>query len=194
MSDRCDGLSQCSDGSDEDECNLVAIQEPSYDKAYPPRKKKGHPIDVKVTINLDAIQKIEALEMTFTSKLTLWLEWYDERITFSNLKSEDLTNLIGYEKALGIWIPPLIFNNTNNNLIVALDQTAILSSSKRGLPKMANKHSSINEDYLYAGSDNILIFGKDYEMTFSCVYRLSRYPFDTQTCQIEVISFIITYH
>ena len=56
--------------------------------------------------------------MIFTSKLTLVLEWSDERITYSNLKPEDLTNLIGYEKASDIWIPPLIFNNTKQNAVV----------------------------------------------------------------------------
>ena len=185
MSDRCDGIFQCIDKSDEDECKLITINKQIYDKDYPPRKEEGDALDVKVKFIIDAIQNVKELHMTFGSKLTLMLEWHDERVRFSNLKQDDLTNLVGYDKALNIWIPPLIFNNTQENKMVVLDKTASLFVNKRGEPQMAAL-SSINEDYFYKGSDNILLYRIDYKLTYSCVFRLERYPFDTQTCQIEV--------
>ena len=185
MSKRCDGIFQCIDKSDEDECKLITINKQIYDKDYPPRKKEGDALDVKVKFIIDAIQNVKELHMTFSSKLTLMLEWHDERILFSNLKKEDLTNLVGYDKASNIWIPPLIFNNTQENKMVVLDKTASLFVNKRGEPEMAAL-SLINEDYFYKGSDNILSYWIDYKLTYSCVFRLERYPFDTQTCQIEV--------
>ena len=185
MSGRCDGIFQCIDKSDEDECKLITINKQIYDKDYPPRKKEGDALDVKVKFIIDAIQNVKELHMTFSSKLTLMLEWHDERIVFSNLKQEDMTNLVGYDKAANIWIPPLIFNNTQENKMVALDKTASLFVNKRGKSEMAPL-SSINEDYFYKGSDNILLYRIDYKMTYNCVFRLERYPFDTQTCQIEV--------
>ena len=123
--------------------------------------------------------------MSFNSKLTLVLEWYDERVTFSNLKTEDLTNLLGYQKSTEIWIPPLIFNNTKQNVMVALDPTASLFINKRGSPKMAPR-SSVNEDFHYRGSENVFVYRVDYEMTYNCEFILFKYPFDTQTCQIEI--------
>ena len=185
MSNRCDGIFQCIDKSDEDECKLITINKQIYDKDYPPRKEEGAALDVKVKFIIDAIQNVKELHMTFSSKFTLVLEWHDERVRFSNLKEEDLTNLVGYEKASKIWIPPLIFNNTQKNVMVSLDKTASLFVNKRGSHQIA-KLSSINEDYFYMGSDNILLYRIDYKMTFSCVFLLQRYPFDTQTCQIEV--------
>ena len=154
--------------------------------------KNGHPLDVKVNVTLLAIQKLHELDMTFSSKLILWLEWYDERVKFSNLKSKDFTN-IGHEKASDVWIPPLIFNNSKKDTMVLLKQNAMLFVKKRGFPEMA-KHSLINEDFFYKGSENTLVYAMGYQMTFSCIYDLSRYPFDTQTCQIEVMkSFIINH-
>ena len=184
MTGRCDGIFQCSDKSDEDDCHLITINKEIYNKNYPPRKEEN-PLDVKVTVIIVAISEVQELHMIFTSKLTLVLEWNDERITFSNLKPEDLTNLIGYERATDIWIPPLIFNNTNKNVVVVHSETASLFVNKRGQAKVESL-SSVNENFLYQGSENILEYRIDYEMTYNCVFDLAAYPFDTQTCTIQV--------
>ena len=184
MSDRCDGIYQCLDKSDEDDCNLITINKEIYNKDYPPRIE-GSPLEVKVYVIIVAIQGIKELKMSFNSKLTLALEWYDERVLFSNLKTEDLTNLLGYQKSTEIWIPPLIFNNTKQNEMVVLDQTASLFINKRGTPQMAHR-SSVNEDFYYQGSENVFVYRIDYEMTYNCIFDLFKYPFDTQTCEIEV--------
>ena len=184
MTERCDGIFQCSDMSDEDDCHLVTINKEIYNKDYPPRHE-GHPVKVNVKVIIVAIQQVQELDMTFSSKLTLVLEWYDQRVHFSNLKSKDLTNLIGYEKAADLWIPPLIFNNTKQNVMVALTPTANLFVNKKGKPEMASA-ASINEDFNYQGSENVFVYRIDYDNTFNCEFDLSKYPFDTQTCQIEV--------
>jgi len=53
-----------------------------------------------------------------------------------------------------------------------------------------NPHIELNnqiaEDYLYHGSENPIIYKNTYEMDFHCSYDLSEYPFDHQTCHIEV--------
>ena len=188
MSGRCDGMLQCPDRSDEDECNLIKIDKQSYNKAYPPRTAEGRQLSVKVQVILVAIHQVNELDMTFGSELILSLEWYDERVLFFNLKEKELTNLIKYETANDIWIPPLIFNNSKQNMMVILDETSDLFVNKRSLAKMT-KRSWINEDYFYKGADNIFVYRLAYEMTHSCQYNLQRYPFDTQTCQIEVVKY-----
>jgi hypothetical protein len=49
--------------------------------------------------------------------------------------------------------------------------------------EMRNK---INENYLYEGSKNPIIYKNTYELDFHCYYDLSKYPFDYQDCNIEV--------
>ena len=184
MSGRCDEISQCLDKTDEDDCNLITINKEVYNKAYPPRVEGGL-LDVKADIIVVAIRNIKELDMTFNSKITLSMEWSDERVKFSNLKTKDLTNLLGYKKSTEIWIPQLVFNNTRNNFLVLHDPKASLFINKRGNPKMA-PHSSVNEDFHYKGSENRFVYKMDYDMTYGCHYDLFKYPFDTQKCQIEV--------
>ena len=186
MSGRCDGMLQCPDHSDEDDCNLIKIDKETYNKEYPPRTVEGYPLNVTVEVILAAIHQVNELHMTFGSELILCLEWYDDRVVFFNLKGKDLTNLIKYKNAKDIWIPPLIFNNSKQNMMVILDETSDLFVNKRSSAKMT-KRSWINENYFYKGSDNLFVYRLAYEMTHSCQYDLHRYPFDTQTCQIEVI-------
>ena len=165
------------------------IDKDLYNKKYPPIDYKE--LDVKVHVMIRSIQQLNELDMTFNSKITLSLEWYDSRVTFSNLKYEDITNLVEYEKASDIWIPPLVFNNTKDDWKVALQRTADLFVNRRGIPKLAAL-SSINEDYLFTGSDNVLVYRINYDMTYSCVYVLEAYPFDTQKCQIEVLFYFVS--
>ena len=183
MSGRCDGIPQCLDESDENECNLIIINKDLYNKKYPPRNYQA--LDVKVQVIIISIYQLNELDMTFNSKITLSLEWYDKRVTFSNLKPKDFTNLVEYEKASDLWIPPLIFNNTNEGVKVVVDHIADLFVNKRGLPMMARR-SSVNEDYLYAGADNAFVYRISYDLKYNCVYHLEAYPFDTQRCNIEV--------
>ena len=91
--------------------------------------------------------------MTFSSKLTLQLEWSDERVTFSNLKPEDLTNVIGYDRFVDVWVPPVIFNNTNQNVMVVHDEYASMFVNKRGTEDVAPL-SSVNENYNFQGSES----------------------------------------
>ena len=189
MARRCDGKPQCLDKSDEDECNLITIDKDLYSKKYPPIDYQE--LDVKIKVILRSVYQLNELDMTFSSKIGLILEWHDERITFSNLKSEDFTNLVEYEKASDIWIPPLVFNNTKDDWKVVLQRTADLFVNRRGAPEMAGR-SSINEDYLFTGADNVLVYRINYDMTYNCVYVLEAYPFDTQKCQIEVLKCFVS--
>ena len=124
--------------------------------------------------------------MDFSAKFTISLEWFDGRLQFSNLNDGKLTNLAAPEKVNEVWIPPLIFNNTKKNIMISRDHTAGLFINKMGKHTMADI-SSVNENFYFDGSENVLIYRMDYELTCNCIFQLTKYPFDKQTCEIEVI-------
>ena len=188
MVSRCDGTFDCMDKSDEDGCDLIIIDKGVYHKDYPPRNN-GKPVEVKVYFIIDAIQNIKEIDMDFSAKFTIALEWFDARLSFSNLNDGTLTNLAAPEKILEVWIPPLIFNNTKQNIMIGRDDTAGLFINKMGKHTMADI-SSVNENFYFEGSENLLIYRMDFELTCNCIFQLTKYPFDKQTCNIEVIYYL----
>ena len=94
---RCEGTFNCKDKSDEDFCDLLIVEKGLYNKDYPP-KHLGNPVVVKVYFNIDAIQNIKEIDMNFNAKFTITLEWFDERLLFSNLNDGNFTNLSKPEK------------------------------------------------------------------------------------------------
>ena len=56
ISQRCDNIRNCIDGSDEDECNLIDIPQ-SYDKLEPPKSKRLEPLIVSISIIIENIPK-----------------------------------------------------------------------------------------------------------------------------------------
>lgn len=183
---RCEGTFNCNDKSDEDECDLLIIDRDVYNKDYPPKPNRKA-VEVKVYFTIDAINNIKEIDMTFSAKFTITMEWFDERLRFSNLNDGNFTNLAKPERITEIWIPPLIFNNTKKNLMVTGNQGAGLFMNKMGKAILPN-HEEVYENLYFDGVENVLIYRMDMELTCSCLFRLNHYPFDSQTCNIEVIS------
>ena len=98
MSERCDQIIQCQDKSDEDNCSLLVFEE-SYNKLVPPisfnpTDNSIVPVSVKVSTSLRNVLEISESTHTIDLKLGISLEWYDNRVLFYNLKSEDALNVL----------------------------------------------------------------------------------------------------
>ena len=63
---------------------------------------------------------------------------------------------------------------------------------KVGNPRVAPP-TVLDETYFYKGSENFMVFRSEYNLQFNCLYELAYYPFDMQTCTIEVIMFLSEY-
>ena len=181
---RCEGTFNCNDKSDEDNCDPLIIDREVYNKDYPP-KPHNKPVEVKVYFTIEAINSIKEIDMTFSAKYTITMEWFDERLRFSNLKDGNFTNLENPERINEIWIPPLIFKNCKKNLMITGDKGATLFMNKMGKAILSN-HEEVYENLYFDGVENVLIYRTDKELTCGCLFRLNHYPFDQQTCLVEV--------
>ena len=116
MSYRCDHLPHCKDGSDEKGCNLLTLTE-GYNKIVPPfsRTKSGIiiPISVDVSLRLLTVLDIDENENTLNLQFEIILDWKDYRVSYSNLKDESFLNALTKENIESIWLPLVIYENTN---------------------------------------------------------------------------------
>jgi hypothetical protein len=116
-------------------------------------------------------------------------------LTFYNLrKSGKLQNNVGDEERKEIWIPNLIFDNSVGEMLIENDKFSVLTVLQNGTG-LQKTNEYLQENIVYKGSENYLVYSRTYKMDLGCEFEQQSYPFDSQTCSIEVsIYFFQDYH
>lgn len=145
---RCDQKADCDDVSDEKGCKILVLDEENYLKENPPSNAQ-----VKIRIELLKILEIGEVEMLLRTKFALSLEWFDSRVQFYNLKTnQGLNKLIEDDKAR-IWIPSMIFDNTDNNERTKADEESFISVRREGNYSKSSIEV-VDNIFMYKGAEN----------------------------------------
>ena len=132
------------------------------------------------------IQDIQEVAQFLKLKFKISLQWNDARITFYNIKPDEKMNSLSLEEQLFIWTPTIVFWNTEKQLRTVNDKTTFASVRRDGAGSPIGKE--VNEDIEeYAGSVNPITIHRVYSIEFFCEYDMRWYPFDQQTCYIQMV-------
>ena len=118
MAKRCDQLPDCDDGSDEKGCKLFSLVE-GYNKVVSPFKMVSNfndtilPVPINVSLRLLKMVDIDERDNTIDLQFEIILEWRDPRITYNNLKKAIFFNALTEGQMKMIWLPVLIYVNTD---------------------------------------------------------------------------------
>ena len=172
MDKRCDQKEDCADVSDEKNCMTVMLDPKKYlkDKA-PPTVQGKKKVEVKVRIDLMEVLSLSVVDMKIKMKYNLLLEWLDPRIIFYNLKKNNNLNGLVQSELDQIWVPQIIFANTESNIVTTLDKKSIGKVVRNG----TFKRSSLDEGeniYKFKGDQNPIIVSRVYETDWICKYDL----------------------
>ena len=132
------------------------------------------------------IQDIQEVAQILKMKFKISLQWNDARITFYNIKPDEKMNSLSLEEQLFIWTPTIVFWNTEKQLRTVNDETTFASVRRdsAGSPIGQEVNEDIEE---YAGSENPITIHRVYSIEFFCEYDMQWYPFDQQTCYIQMV-------
>ena len=66
------------------------------------------------------------------------------------------------------------------------DKRTLASITRKGNGSIVEKE--VNEDIeVYSGSDNEITISRVYSVKFYCEYQMAWYPFEQQTCNVEMV-------
>ena len=180
MVGRCDGKVGCEDRSDELDCMLVEDNSVYQKSLTPPPDANRTKIDVKMSIEIVALGEINEIKSFVEFQYMLYLTWYESRINFQNLIDGGLNKLTREEMDI-LWVPKLIFHNTNLRLETLLDEKAYLSVARIG------NYTAQKNRRTFDGSENPLTVSRFYKTSFICNFDMAWYPFDTQKCSMVFV-------
>ena len=132
------------------------------------------------------VQDIQEVAQYLELKFKINLEWRDARILFYNLKVREDMNSLTLDEQLSIWTPTIIFWNTKNQLRTINDKNTLASVGRNRNGSIIGKE--VNEDIeVFIGAENKITISRVYSVKFFCEYQMAWYPFDIQTCRIEMV-------
>ena len=132
------------------------------------------------------IQDIQEVSQYIEVKFELSLQWKDARVLYYNIKPNEEMNTLTMDEQLSLWTPTLVFWNTKHQLRTMNDKNTFASIRQEGNGSMIEKET--NEDIMvFQGSENSILLSRVYSIKFYCEYNMAWYPFDIQTCRIDLV-------
>ena len=193
MEARCDQVFDCSDQSDERECQMLVLED-SYQTSVPPLlpslaedgRRVVLPVGVNVSLELIEVLGVNEKENQIEAKIEATLKWYDHRVNFYNLKKESFLNALRITDVKRVWSPKVIFSNTKEsaNIQDSLDK-AIMHVDRKGNSTPSGPHV-MDETDIFKGQENPLHLNVEHTNFFTCKFQLRFFPFDTQVSFILV--------
>ena len=145
---------------------------------------------MNVSLTLVDIVAISESKNRFELKLMAVFSWFEERATYYNLKQDEMLNTLTLEDMKRIWIPSIIYSNTNSN--ENIKESISLSSAtviRRQRNFQFSNIASLDETQIFSGDKNMMKLRQDYTKVFRCYFKLQTYPFDIQV--LKNIVFLI---
>ena len=171
------------DESDEDGCRMLVMKD-NYNKKIAPfdfdyAASRVIPVNVNISMAVMDVLSISEVDLVYVLKFRFLMVWYDYRLKYHNLKQERSLNSLSREEIERLWIPFVVFSNTQKQESTTGGLETEVTITREG--NFTESSLSVMEEInIFEGEDNKITFQQVYDKELKCVYQLQLYPFDTQ--------------
>ncbi|XP_037775243.1 uncharacterized protein LOC119572296 [Penaeus monodon] len=181
LENRCDGLEDCSDSSDEI-CSLLLPLPDTYQR----RRPHQFFTDLNLTLSLMEVLEVDVYGSILKAKMKLGTSWQDKRILLFQMSRIPSDNALDKDV---LWTPTTtllnaVFEDEMSHLTGEGKLTAL--RAHRDGPGTAVTRSAF-EGYEYSGGSSAhLELIEVFEASFKCHFKLNLFPFDIHVCAANI--------
>ena len=165
-------------------CNILVLEK-SYNKNVPPIISKSGGVNVSIALDILKLVDIKEKDYSIEIQFSITLKWKENRAAYHNLKHERALNALTKEDIGKLWLPKVIYENTDQKDTTRLGEygngewdTRVVVNRDGNFTR--SKIDVVDEIEIFKGFENNLIMSQTYTHEFQCSYDFSMYPFDTQ--------------
>ena len=104
------------------------------------------------------------------------------------IKKNTNLNVLSKEEGSSIWVPKVIFHNTEETETSKLDTDSIIMiRANENFTYTRTDMSNHQNIYIFHGEDTRAEMSRPYKTEFICLYNMAWYPFDSQTCSLDFL-------
>ena len=184
----------------------MMVMKDNYNKKISPFKfdyvnQMIKPVNVNVSFAVIDVLSTREVDLVYVLKFRFLMEYYDYRsvvsllirpvltfhfrLKYHNLKKERSNNLLSRDEIDKVWIPYIVFENTEDSEATVGEDETEVTVTREG--SYTESSVDVNEEInIFEGSENRVTFQQLYSKEFKCEYQLQLYPFDTQVISRQI--------
>nr|XP_045616286.1 uncharacterized protein LOC123769256 [Procambarus clarkii] len=120
---RCDLITDCSDLSDEFDCDVIYTPS-GYSAALPPPKLSSEPLPLFFSLTITSIREFNLVEFTLVLDAIVSLRWHDSRLIFRNLQEDFRANKV--KDPSRVWQPGVFIRDGTRGAVDAQPRSQAL--------------------------------------------------------------------